>query len=95
MCLSCGCNAPDDDHGDKRNITTKSLQDAAQAGGVNSAQEVVKNIQQGFETAGSGSSKTAAMAGSGSGNKQSTGGNEQSFEKRQSGYGSGTSSGPQ
>ncbi|MEO8456668.1 MAG: hypothetical protein ABI559_02535 [Chloroflexota bacterium] len=52
MCLSCGCDAPEDDHGDKRNITTKSLEEAAQAGDVGSTQEVVKNIQKGFETAG-------------------------------------------
>lgn len=54
MCLSCGCDSADDDHGDNRNITTKSLEAAAKAGKVGSAGEVVKNIQKGFDAAGKG-----------------------------------------
>jgi hypothetical protein len=54
MCLSCGCNEPDDDHGDKRNITMQSLEDAAKAGEVDSTAEVVRNIQEGFDAFGQG-----------------------------------------
>ena len=28
MCMSCGCGEADANHGDSRNITTKSLQEA-------------------------------------------------------------------
>lgn len=95
MCLSCGCNEPDEDHGDKRNITTKSLEDATQAGEVGSTTEVVQNIQNGFDSAGGGDNRNEmAGAATGSKNKQSTGNNEQSFKERQSGY-SGGSRGPQ
>jgi len=62
MCLSCGCNAPDDDHGDKRNITTASLEAAAKAGEVSSTAQVVENIQNGFEAGGK---KQTAAAGTG------------------------------
>lgn len=31
MCLSCGCNVPDDAHGEKRYITMQHLVDAASA----------------------------------------------------------------
>lgn len=54
MCLSCGCDSPEDDHGDSRNITMKSLEAAARAGEVGSTAEVVKNIQRGFDAAGKG-----------------------------------------
>lgn len=60
MCLSCGCNEPDEGHGDERNITTSSLEAAAKAGEVNSTAEVVKNIQSGFEMGGQ---KQPAQAG--------------------------------
>ncbi len=33
MCLTCGCGRPNDDHGDKDNITLDALQDAADACG--------------------------------------------------------------
>lgn len=49
MCLSCGCKQPDERHGDDRNIVWKDLEDAAQAANI-STQEVVRNIQSGFET---------------------------------------------
>ncbi len=61
MCLSCGCNAPDDDHGDKRNITTKSLEEAAKAGEVDSTAKVVENIQSGFEAGGQQETAGAGM----------------------------------
>lgn len=31
MCYNCGCGMPDDDHGDRRNITNKTFADAAGA----------------------------------------------------------------
>lgn len=31
MCMSCGCNEPNDDHGDDRNITREDLERAATA----------------------------------------------------------------
>ncbi|MCI0444364.1 hypothetical protein L0152_14295 [bacterium] len=31
MCYNCGCKKPDDDHGDPRNITNKTFEEAAQA----------------------------------------------------------------
>ena len=52
MCLSCGCKQPNEDHGDQRNFTMKDLQAAGQASDI-SPQQVVKNIQQGFEQFGS------------------------------------------
>ena len=45
MCVSCGCNKLNDDHGDSRNITMEQIQQAAQAAGC-SAQEVAANIQK-------------------------------------------------
>jgi hypothetical protein len=34
MCLSCGCNAPRNDHGDSRNLTIVDLRSAADAAGI-------------------------------------------------------------
>ncbi len=31
MCYNCGCGMPDDDHGDPRNITNRTFEQAAQA----------------------------------------------------------------
>lgn len=33
MCYNCGCQLPEDDHGDPRNITNKTFEDAAKAAG--------------------------------------------------------------
>lgn len=33
MCYNCGCQLPDDDHGDPRNITNATFQAAAEAVG--------------------------------------------------------------
>ena len=49
MCLSCGCKQPNEAHGDNRNITAQDIQAAAEAAG-GSAEEVVRNIQEGFQT---------------------------------------------
>lgn len=51
MCLSCGCKQPNERHGDDRNIVMQDLQDAAQASNI-SENEVVKNIQEGYQDAG-------------------------------------------
>ena len=45
MCVSCGCGQMNEDHGDKRSITMKGLEQAAKAAG-SSVQEVAKNIQK-------------------------------------------------
>ncbi len=45
MCMSCGCNKADDDHGDPRHVTTSTLQEAAKAAGIE-ASEAAQNIQK-------------------------------------------------
>lgn len=49
MCMSCGCNKPNERHGDNRNIVLQDLQDAATVSEISTA-EVVKNIQKTFES---------------------------------------------
>ena len=56
MCMSCGCGAPNDDHGDERNITQDDLDRAAQAADV-SRERAAENIMsccqpQGADNAG-------------------------------------------
>ena len=49
MCMTCGCALPKDDHGDPRNITEQSLNQAAQAAGINpqqAAQNFMNACQQ-------------------------------------------------
>ena len=46
MCLTCGCGKPNDDHGNKANITMKDLQAAAKAGGVRSAKKAAENLEK-------------------------------------------------
>ena len=48
MCVSCGCNKPNDDHGDPRNITQRQIQDAASAAGT-TVREVTANIQRALQ----------------------------------------------
>lgn len=43
MCLSCGCGKPNEDYGDKRHITMKDLDQAAQAAEA-TREQVVQNI---------------------------------------------------
>ena len=50
MCVSCGCNRPNDDHGDRRHITMQQIEEAAQAASV-SPQVVASNIQQALSPA--------------------------------------------
>lgn len=42
MCYNCGCGLPEDDHGDERNITNRSFDQAAEAIGQ-SAKEAREN----------------------------------------------------
>jgi hypothetical protein len=44
MCVSCGCGAPDDDHGNPANITMADLDRAASAADIGTA-EVAENIK--------------------------------------------------
>lgn len=44
MCASCGCGAPNDDHGDSANITMVDVQRAAEAAKISPAQ-VANNIK--------------------------------------------------
>jgi hypothetical protein len=48
MCVTCGCGEYENDHGDKRNITLKGLEDAAAAAGT-TVQQVAQNIQKASE----------------------------------------------
>jgi hypothetical protein len=43
MCMTCGCKQPTENHGDERNITMDSLQQAAEAAGI-SVDEAARNI---------------------------------------------------
>ena len=51
MCMSCGCNRPNERHGDNRNIIMQDLQEAATVAEISTA-EAVKNIQRTFEAVG-------------------------------------------
>jgi len=57
MCLSCGCNEPDDDHGDPRNITMSDLREAGEAANGINVNEVVDNIQKGVVGGGAGTTR--------------------------------------
>lgn len=43
MCLNCGCNEPDERHGDKRNLTMRDLMGAAKANDAE-VRDQLKNI---------------------------------------------------
>ncbi len=43
MCYNCGCDMPDDDMGNAKNITNKTIEEAAAASGV-SVKQAKKNI---------------------------------------------------
>ena len=43
MCMSCGCENPDDDHGDSRNLTLNDIDQAAIAAGT-TRDKVLQNI---------------------------------------------------
>ncbi len=46
MCLDCGCKKVDDDHGDGRHLTMKTMKGAAEASKI-SVDQVTRNIQEG------------------------------------------------
>lgn len=43
MCMSCGCGAPNDNHGNERNITQDDLDRAAEAANI-SREQAAENI---------------------------------------------------
>ena len=45
MCYNCGCEMPDNDMGDSKNITNKTFEEAANAAGQ-SPEEAKKNVLQ-------------------------------------------------
>ncbi len=50
MCVSCGCDKPNDDHGDSRNITMNQIEQAASAIGKE-PKDVAQNIQKSMSQA--------------------------------------------
>jgi hypothetical protein len=48
MCISCGCDEPEANHGNSKHITLKQFKDAAQAAEVDMGQ-LLKNIEEGFK----------------------------------------------
>ncbi len=50
MCLTCGCNQPNERHGDARNITLGDLAQAATAAGVNHG-KAAKNLRKTYKNA--------------------------------------------
>jgi hypothetical protein len=45
MCANCGCQIPEDRHGDDRNITWSDIQAAAEANGM-APEQAVENMQE-------------------------------------------------
>ena len=45
MCASCGCNEPNEQHGDNANITQTQIEKAAQAADI-SPQQAAENMLQ-------------------------------------------------
>lgn len=66
MCMSCGCKQFGEDHGDPRNLTMKHFQDAATAAGTD-VQQVARNINEGFQSAGGTSGTSGEYTGPGMG----------------------------
>jgi hypothetical protein len=48
MCISCGCDEPEANHGNPKHMTLKQFKDAAEAAEVDMAQ-LLKNIEEGFK----------------------------------------------
>ena len=46
MCWNCGCMRPDDDHGNKDNITTETLRKAGRAGGPETIHKLMDNMNE-------------------------------------------------
>ncbi len=49
MCYNCGCGMPDEDHGDPKNITNKTLEELAQTNNQ-TIEEVKGNIANTIDT---------------------------------------------
>ncbi len=48
MCISCGCDEPEDNHGNAKHMTLKQFREAATAAEVEMPQ-LLKNIEEGFK----------------------------------------------
>lgn len=48
MCISCGCDEPEANHGNPKHITLKQFKDAAEAAEVN-MEQLLENIEEGFK----------------------------------------------
>ncbi len=48
MCITCGCDEPEANHGNPKHITLQQLKDAAEAAEVNMGQ-LSKNIEEGLK----------------------------------------------
>ncbi|MFN8472598.1 MAG: hypothetical protein U0822_10440 [Anaerolineae bacterium] len=53
MCMTCGCNKPNERHGNPDNITMEDIQKAAKAAKI-SPDQAVRNIDTTMRTAGAG-----------------------------------------
>lgn len=65
MCVSCGCGSPNDDHGDRRNITLNDLDQAAIAAGT-TRDKVLQNIMGGSSNTSNSSNQQVDKAGASS-----------------------------
>jgi len=45
MCMSCGCDQPNQDHGDQRNITLDKLRQAGEAADIKDTGAVIRNME--------------------------------------------------
>ena len=50
MCWNCGCMMPDNDMGNKDNITTEKLRKAAKAGGNKTLQQLMVNVIKTYDS---------------------------------------------
>jgi hypothetical protein len=50
MCWNCGCMMPDNDMGNKDNITTEKLRKGAKAGGNKTLQQLMTNVIKTYDT---------------------------------------------
>jgi hypothetical protein len=61
MCLNCGCGAPEDRHGNDKNITADDLRQAAKANGQD-LDETVRNVRAGLDQVSSETPTASARA---------------------------------
>jgi hypothetical protein len=48
MCITCGCDSPEDDHGEPRNLTLEDFRQAADAAEVD-LNQLLENIEKGLK----------------------------------------------